>query len=577
MKITNSSTLQDASDKEGDLVLMLAKQVTLSPLPVVLSMSAIAVMAAGSIPTFLWVAWLAAAFSLQALRWVVYRNLPSLTSISIRNRLNIAVAINIANSLVHSISLLFFPVFSPFERAVQSMLFVGMGVASVTTTAGYLPFALTHIVLGLLPMYALWGWSATLPGGGWIEILIPITGIFYSFTLYIISRNIYELYNQVYDQRHALQDALSQAEMAGRAKTRFLASASHDLRQPIHSLSLFSASLAQRDLDQKSMDIVEHIGHAIRALTLQMDSLLDISKLDADVVPVASETILLARLLQRLSNEYQHSAVEKQLVLEFECPDDACVRTDPVLLERIIGNLMGNAIKYCDSGAVTLTAVAKGDNWILRVHDTGVGIAKEEQEHIFEEFYQIDNEERDREKGLGLGLAIVRRLVNLLSLQLELESELGSGSTFTLQLPGERRTKVRDKKELPGDVILTSLKVLVVDDEAEIRFGMRAILESWGCEVLLAEGGETAIDAVQLTQPAIALVDFRLRGNDNGIYVIQSLRRLYPDLPALLISGDTAPDRLRYAGEAGITLIHKPVLPDVLLQSIVSVLHPKYP
>jgi signal transduction histidine kinase/CheY-like chemotaxis protein len=561
----NKPQPQKPSSKESDLINMLSQQVTLAPIPVILSMSTIAIMAAETVPTEQWALWLGLVFALQAVRWSVYRKLPTLTSISVANRLNIAVAINVINSVIHSLSFLFFPGFLPFERAVQSMLIVGMGVASVMTTVGYLPFTLAHILLGLLPMYALWTWSATLETGGLIEILVPIIGILYSFTLYAISRNIYKLYSKVYDQRRMLQGALDDAEKAGRAKTRFLASASHDLRQPIHSLSLFSASLARRELDQKSRDIVDHIGQAIRSLTLQMDGLLDISKLDANVITVVDETITLSMLLAHLTDEYRPSAIEKGLDMAFYCPEHAIIRTDPVLLERIISNLLSNAIKYSETGTITLTACANGNKWDLCVRDTGLGIPADQQDTIFEEFYQIDNQERNRDQGLGLGLAIVKRLAELLNLPLELKSELALGSSFTIQLPaGLRSTNVSSNTALTDAISLDSMTVLVVDDEAEIRLGMKEILESWDCTVLLAESTETAIAAVQSAQPKVALVDFRLRGDDNGIQTIQALRLLYPGLPGVLISGDTAPDRLRHANEAGITLIHKPVLPSIL-------------
>ena len=287
----NTAEPIESYDLNTDLLRMLANQVKLSPLPVIMSMSLIAIMASDKVEPRIWGSWLSVVALLQGLRWYIYRTLPEVSALSTDTRLLIATTINIMNTAAHIASLFFFPVFSPFERAIQSMLIVGMGVVSVMTTAGYRPFTLTHILIGLVPMYSMWIWSAVLAPFNWIEITIPAIGLVYAITLYAISNQIYQLYQELYNKRRELQVALNAAEAAGRAKTRFLAAASHDLRQPIHTLSLFSASLNIRPLDTGSKEIIKHIDNAIRALTYQLDGILDISKLDAGAVEVSRETL----------------------------------------------------------------------------------------------------------------------------------------------------------------------------------------------------------------------------------------------------------------------------------------------
>jgi signal transduction histidine kinase len=559
---------QDNAGISQELLLMLGSQVRLVPLPVMLSLAIIAVMAYESVPIVVWGTWLGVSVALQGLRRYVFGKLAVLTRLSARHRLRVAVVVNALNASAHACSLFFFPVFTPFERAVQSMLYVGLGLASVLGAAGYMPFTLTHILIVLGPMYALWAWSATLDGGGLIEVMIPVMGVIYAVTLYLVSRRVFRLFSRVFERRVELEEALSSAESAARAKTRFLASASHDLRQPIHTLSLFSASLGMRPLDDRSREIVGHIDNAIRSLASQLDSLLDVSKLDAGAINTNLHNFPLHPLLERLRSDVLPLAEQKGLTLTLDCPLDAGVTSDPALLERIISNLLGNAIRYTDEGGVELRVTRNEDEWDLEVADTGCGIPREEQQKIFEEFYQLQNPERDRTKGLGLGLAIVKRLASLLELQLELSSDPGRGSTFSLSLPAVHLRGGDDNGTVTLEQPNSGLVVLVVDDETDVRLGMKEILESFKCRVLLAEGTPDALTESTETRPDIALVDFRLRGDDNGIHAVRELRRLHPGLPSILISGDTDPERLKQANEAGIKLLHKPLLPEELLDEM---------
>jgi signal transduction histidine kinase/CheY-like chemotaxis protein len=366
----------------------------------------------------------------------------------------------------------------------------------------------------------------------------------------------------------ALDRARRSAETASHAKTRFLASASHDLRQPIHTLSLFGAALMLRPLDASTREIAQHLNTALQVLASQMDALLDISKLDAGVVRVSMAQLELRSMLDRVLKECLPAARDKGIDIALECPADACIETDRLLFERVVRNLLDNAIKYTDTGHVKLSVTPDADGCTIAIADTGRGIPDADQARIFEEFYQLDNSERDRTRGLGLGLAIVRRLTELLAIRMEMTSETGRGTTFRLFLPiALPRAPLGSDKDIASSAP-HALHVLVVDDEAGIRLGMKMLLEAMGCRATLTDGTRQAVAAVIMDKPDIILSDMRLRGEDSGIEVVRTIRRIYPNVPAVLVSGDIAPERLRQAEAAGIPLLHKPVPIEMLKQAI---------
>jgi CheY-like chemotaxis protein len=370
-----------------------------------------------------------------------------------------------------------------------------------------------------------------------------------------------------------LSTALSSAESASRAKTRFLASASHDLRQPIHALSLFTGALQSRPLDQRTASIAGQIHKTVMALASQMDALLDISRLDAGVIQAAIAAVELNPLLHQLADEFGPQAERKGLQFTVANPDLPPVRTDPILLQRILRNLISNAINYTSTGSVDIRVERRGAVVRICVCDSGPGIPLAYRELIFEEFYQLHNPERDRSQGLGLGLAIVRRLTNLLGIALTLESSVGLGSTFSVDLP------VALAQDLPASEPTEEtadsghhLRILVIDDEETIRLGMKMLFDEMGFNVCLATSTEGALAAAEQTRPDLVLADLRLRGDDTGLQAIAALRSHWPGLPALLISGDIAPDRLRQARDAGIELLHKPVNAELLRQTILRMM-----
>lgn len=353
------------------------------------------------------------------------------------------------------------------------------------------------------------------------------------------------------------------AEQANAAKSRFLAAASHDLRQPVHALSLFVAAMRPRTMDDEARGLLDHIDGSVRAMGGLFGGLLDISRLDAGVVEVTRGPIAVQPLLERVCRDYEVQAKAKGLQLTLRSCS-ATVLSDLVLLERIVRNIIANAVAYTDRGRVVV-GCRRGRQLSIQIWDTGRGIPPHEQEHVFQEFYQLGNPERDRTKGVGLGLAIVRRLTSLLGHPLTVRSAQGKGTVFTIDVPyaDEDAISTSATGELPSPFLARGVGlILVIDDEVAIQVAMKSLLESWGYEAITAGSCGEMLEqiATHRAAPRLIISDYRLRDNESGIAAIERLRSEYNDeIPGMLITGDTAPDRLKEAQESGFLLLHKPV------------------
>jgi signal transduction histidine kinase/ActR/RegA family two-component response regulator len=349
---------------------------------------------------------------------------------------------------------------------------------------------------------------------------------------------------------------------ANQAKSRFLAAASHDLRQPMHALGLFIAQLRGRISDFETLALVGKVEAAVTALQELLDSLLDISRLDAGIVTPTLADFRLQPLLVRLETAFAPQAERKGLRLR-AVPTNLAVRSDPVLLERVLLNLLSNAVRYTDRGGIVIGARRRGRRVRIEAWDSGVGIAPEHGEAIFQEFYQLGNPERDRRKGLGLGLAIAARLARLLDSRIDLQSRPGKGSVFAIEIPRGvvDAAAVAAIPVVPTE-ILRDARVLVVDDDALVRDAMASLLAQWDCRVTTAANGDEAVGRLRDGLPDAVLCDYRLPNGETGVEVIGRLRAVAgPELCAALVTGDTAPERLREARQAGYPLLHKPLQP----------------
>tara|TARA_R110001599_G_scaffold3408_1_gene18846 strand:- start:449 stop:2290 length:1842 start_codon:yes stop_codon:yes gene_type:complete len=358
------------------------------------------------------------------------------------------------------------------------------------------------------------------------------------------------------------------AEQADEDKSRFLAAASHDLRQPVQALQLLLETLSWSRLDEHQRRTLDSAQAASTSSSEMLNTLLDFSRLDAGVIEPRPRPLGLQQLFRKLEMELAPMADEKGLVYRTR-DTDATVVSDPALLELILRNLVANAIRYTDQGGVLVACRRRGDGYAIEVHDTGIGIAPNQHRAIFREFHQLGNPERDRRKGLGLGLATAERLAGTLEHTLTLRSTPGQGSVFRLHVV---RAEDIAREEPPTKTLppafdpsaLNGKHVLVIDDDEIIRYAMAALLEGWGAICETAASLSEAI-AHHRNVPDILLCDYRLRDEHNGAEAIHQLRRHFGrDIPALLITGDTAPHRLREAMTSGIPLLHKPVQPQKL-------------
>jgi two-component system, sensor histidine kinase len=381
------------------------------------------------------------------------------------------------------------------------------------------------------------------------------------------------LLEQLKAKTEIAEAAQREAEHANAAKSKFLAAASHDLRQPIHAQGLFLEVLSRSQLSTHQRELLSSARAASEASGELLNTLLDFSRIEAGVIEPQLQPFRLQPLLTKIENELAPQADAKNIVYRMR-ETSVVVQSDPVLLELILRNLVSNAIRYTTRGGVLVACRQRGTQIVLEVWDTGIGIAAENQQEVFREFHQLGNPERDRQKGLGLGLAIAQGLARTLRHGLSLASTPQRGSVFRLVLPiATAALPLEQSVKTPGKARLLEVRVLVVDDEEAVREGMLHLLRDWGCECEAAESIEEALALARLHAPDLVISDYRLREQRTGVEAIVALRALLGDtLPALLITGDTAPERLREAQASGVPLLHKPVSPGQLYRGLVEAL-----
>ncbi len=374
-----------------------------------------------------------------------------------------------------------------------------------------------------------------------------------------------------------VEERTRQLEIANQAKSRFLATASHDLRQPLHALGLFVAQLRGRTGAEDRKRIVSGIEAALSGMNELFNALLDISKLDAGVLVPKLSAFPVSQLLKRIDTTFAGLAREKGLTLRI-VGGDAWIRSDSILLEQIVLNLMTNAIRYTATGGVLVGCRRRGDRLRIEVWDTGSGIPRELHQHIFSEFYRVETSERDQAGGLGLGLAIVDRLCRLLDHPIELRSTVGKGSCFAITVPAVPTPTKIVKPESAARPRFTAPDknlVVVIDDDPLVLEGMGGLIRSWGCSVVTGNTHGAVLDGLAQYHdpPNVIISDYHLRGGKTGIEAIARLREaLTSPIPAFLMSGDTNPDPQRDAQTNGYALLHKPVDPAALRVMLTQVL-----
>ena len=376
----------------------------------------------------------------------------------------------------------------------------------------------------------------------------------------------------------ALRAAKEEAERANVAKSRFLAAASHDLRQPVQSLLFFIHVLGERLAGHEARPLVGTMHQALDALKGLLDGILDLTKLDAGVISPQVRAFPLGPVLERLEAEYAPRFAAKRLDLRVVLTG-LSIESDATLLGRILGNLIENALKYTEHGGVLVGCRRRGGMLRIEVWDTGIGVPPDRMEDIFDEFVQVGNPARDRTQGLGLGLAIVKRLARLLGHRLEVRSRPGNGSVFSIEVPaGAAAPCASAPPPLPAPAeVAAGILAVIIDDDVIVLHGLRAMLETWGYAVVDAEAADTAVARVEALgrAPDVVIADFRLRDGRTGVEAIAALRGAFgAALPGILLTGDTGPGLLAEAAELGLVTLHKPVPPAELRRLMQDLVEP---
>jgi two-component system, sensor histidine kinase len=473
--------------------------------------------------------------------------------------------------------------FVPDSLAHQAMLVLilfGIATVSMGSLSAFAPAFYSLVLLTLLPIIAR---MLIDPGPARVYLAVPgiiVLGVVLSFGR-TVNRIITEwqskrlenldLIEELRAQKAIAEQARHAAETANRSKTQFFAAASHDLRQPLHAMGLFASALHEKITDPGVLNIVESINASVAALEGLFNELLDISKIDSGVIRPRLAHFPLDDVFGRLQDEFAAEAQAKGLRLAVSGGGHT-VESDAVLLERIVRNLLGNAVRYTSSGEVSLSATPTDGALRIEVRDTGPGIPAEDQQRIFEEFVQLSNPGRTSRKGLGLGLSIVQRLCGLLGYTIRLVSAPGRGAAFTFDVPRGARAEPRPDAAAPHRrADLSGRLVVVIDDEVAIVDGMKVLLSGWGVDVIGSTTGEDVVAAVHAREriPDLIIADYRLAGGTVGTDVIERLRReLDPEIPAILVTGSTGAERVSEADAKRYELLIKPVNPEVLREAI---------
>lgn len=484
--------------------------------------------------------------------------------------------------LAHGASSLFMLVMDVQYDAVLTMILMSWNAGAVSTTymvpRGFVAYAAASSV----PTAAMWFLSGTWIGVGCGVLVL----LFFGVQLRYAQQNL-KLYQESYrmrlenlellkdlsEQRVRLSQARDVAVEADLAKSRFLAAASHDLRQPLQSLSLNSGALARMSLDAEAHAISVELRQSIDVLRQMLDALLDVSKLDAGDVKPTIQRFPLHRVLDTLSARFEPAARAKGLHWLQRYSEDLTVTTDPVLLSRMLSNLVDNAIKFTMAGSISLSADIEDARIRLTVADTGPGIDAADRYRIFDDLVQLGNPQRDRVMGTGLGLGIVRRIAAALSIRYQVDSGDGKGASFHLWLPLEHdeATVIADQHAvLPT---FAARRVLVLDDERAVRDAYGNVLRGHGCHCLCVASLDEAIVALAELDVEIALVDYRLPGPLDGLHAIEQLRRHRPGLAAVIVSADCSVAMRERAAQMAVPVLRKPVTDVMLATAVNEALH----
>lgn len=494
------------------------------------------------------------------------------------------VKLTVVKSVLFAVSCLAFSEMSDAHRMLFTLILLSTVIANLSNCAGNAIFFWAHagpIVLGLSACWAVFageGYSGLSGKVTGLLILAPFSPMIWAFAKFTwkLFDDSCRLRFRERELNAQLSNALLNEEQANLGKTRFIASASHDLRQPLHVIGFIGSALKLRSLDAESKNMVDLLNQASGNLQTLLSSLLDISKLDSSLIVPNVAAISLRRQVQQFNAEFLSLSKEKNLSSQLlftniAIDDDLIASLDPALFLRILSNVAHNALKFTQSGFVNFIFSEQENDIVLEIRDSGCGIAEEHIAHLFFEFYQVENSERSADKGLGLGLSIVKRLSDLLGIKISIESELGRGSTVRLIIPRDNRVAsdvpdVTHGKNLAlgSNAYLArgQKSIVLVDDDRAVLQATYLLLTQLGCKCACAQDLLEAQSLIRnmAAPPDMIISDLRLRDGASGIDGVNALRKEFgQNLPAFLVSGDTDPARLLQAKAANIALLHKPL------------------
>ncbi len=377
-----------------------------------------------------------------------------------------------------------------------------------------------------------------------------------------------QLQEEVAERRRteaALEKARSAAERANQAKSRFLAAASHDLRQPMQAMFLFCRTLHDHVADRRARDALVMLERGLDILKNLLDSLLDVSRLDVNIIRPQSDSFALRTMVEEIAASFRPVAASKGLIVRLGTIEELQVASDRNLLGRMLRNLVENAVRYTEQGEIVISAALVGSLARIEVRDTGIGIPPDQLEWIFEEFHQVGNPERDKARGLGLGLSIVQRLATILGHRVDVQSEPGRGSVFAVEVPARLAEAIDDGGREEGGEAASAgsgRMVVVVDDDPMVLLGLQSVFQGWGYEVVMAGSAEEACRHLHqaLRRPALLIADYRLRSGQVGIEAIEKIRALcgHP-VPGIILTGETGASITGGGDAPEFRIVYKPV------------------
>lgn len=492
-------------------------------------------------------------------------------------RLRATTLATLALGACYGASALFMARMETSNDAILTMILMSLSAGAVSTsftvTAAFVAFAAAISI----PVALAWLSDASVLAVGVAALVLMFLGVQTRFSRqnlqmfrdsYLMRLRNADLLRQLSQERERLAQARDAAVAADLSKSRFLATASHDLRQPLQSLSLNSAALARMPMEPEPRRVAAEIVSGIDALRQMLDGLLEVSQLDAGRDLPEFGPVPIDRLLLGLAARFRGAAEAKGLTITVQCAPDLVATSDVQRLQRVLSNLIDNAIKYTRQGGVTLACEAQHGRLQLDVRDTGSGIAAEDQQRVFDDLVQLSNPQRDRAFGHGLGLGIVRRLCALLGIELALTSTPGEGTQVRLLLPTGEAASALVANAAPEHPALVARRVVVLDDDAAVRSAYVTALRSMGCIVDGAATLDEAIDATRRLAPEVAVIDHRLAGPEDGLQALAQLRLARPALAALVVTADASPQLRERCAHLGVQMMRKPVSDTVLAQAI---------